>query len=182
MIEIRIIGEDHKADIRIPNEPFALFGRIIPSFDGERWDYRLVRFAPGNVSEMCFPDENYDYDSMKDSIFIGAYDGETCVGLVLIQPAFFRYMHVSDLKVNGKYRRRRVGRRLIEKANEVAAAHGFRGLYLECQDNNPGAFLFYLDSGFYIGGLDTNVYRHTNQEGKANILLYSECDSTDSGF
>ena len=50
------------------------------------------------------------------------------------------------------------------------------GSYLECQDNNPGAFLFYLNSGFYIGGLDTNVYRHTSQEGKADILLYCETD------
>ena len=26
------------------------------------------------------------------------------------------------------------------------------------------------------GGLDTNVYRHTRQEGKADIIFYSDCE------
>ena len=59
---------------------------------------------------------------------------------------------------------------LMEKAKEVAAAQGYCGIYTQGQDNNPGACLFYLNSGFYIGGLDTNVYRHTKQEGKADIF------------
>ena len=36
MIEIRIIDAQHKADINIPNEPFPMFGRIIPSYDGKK--------------------------------------------------------------------------------------------------------------------------------------------------
>ena len=176
MITLKRIDESNKTDVLIPNEPFSLFGRIVPSFDGKQWDYRFVPFAPENVSEMCFPDENYDFEAMKDSVFIGAYDNETCVGLVLLQPAFFKYMHIADLKVNVKYRRQNIGTMLIEKAKEVAASQGYRGLYLECQDDNPGACLFYLSAGFYIGGLDTNVYRHTKQEGKADIMLYCESE------
>ena len=34
----------------------------------------------------------------------------------------------------------------------------------------------YLNSGFYIGGLDTNVYRYTKQEGESDILFYCEAD------
>lgn len=34
------------------------------------------------------------------------------------------------------------------------------------------ACLFYLRYGFHIGGLDTEVYRGTRQEGKADILFY----------
>ena len=48
---------------------------------------------------MCFPEESYDYDAMcKNSIFIGAYDGDICIGLAIMQHAFFEYMY--DLKVN----------------------------------------------------------------------------------
>lgn len=32
MLEIRIIDVEHKQDINIPNEPFLLFGRMIPSY------------------------------------------------------------------------------------------------------------------------------------------------------
>lgn len=174
MIEIREIDARHSADVNIPNEPFPLFGRVIPSYKDGIWGYELVRYAPGDVTEMCFPDEGYDYDAMAGSLFLGAYDGDRCVGLAILQPGPFRYMYLHDLKVKRAYRRRHVGSMLIESAKDAAAREGCHGLWLQVQDDNPGAFLFYLSAGFYIGGLDTNVYRHTKQEGKADILLYCE--------
>ena len=125
---------------------------------------------------MCFPDEHYDYDAMHDSVFLGAYDGALCVGLAILQPGFFKYMYLYDLKVNSAYRGQHIGTLLIEKAKELAKHRGYSGLYTQGQDNNLGACLFYLHSGFSIGGLDTNVYRHTKQEGKADIIFYCESD------
>lgn len=174
MIEVKRIDASRKEDINIPNEPFSLFGRIVPSYDGMHWSHKLVRYAPEDVTEMCFPDENYDFDAMTDSVFLGAYDGDRCVALAILQPGAFRYMYLYDLKVNRNYRGRHIGAKLMEKAREIAAQQGFCGLYTYGQDNNPGACLFYLRAGFYIGGLDTNVYRHTSQEGKADIIFYSE--------
>ncbi|MCM1523909.1 MAG: hypothetical protein NC120_05570 [Ruminococcus sp.] len=55
MTEIRMIGSQHKADINIPNEPFPLFGRMIPSYVNGRWKYSVVRFGENEVSEMAFP-------------------------------------------------------------------------------------------------------------------------------
>lgn len=174
MIEIKIIDAQHKSDINIPNEPFQMFGKVIPIYNGEKWTYELHRYSQGSISEMCFPDENYDFDSMNDSIFIGAYEDEKCVGLAILQPGFFKYMYLYDLKVSKEYREKHIGKKLIEFAKKVAVQHGFCGLYTQGQDNNPGACLFYLHTGFYIGGLDTNIYRHTKQEGKADIIFYSE--------
>ena len=174
MIEIRIVDAQHKTDINIPNEPFRMFGKIIPTYNREKWSYELCRFSPENVTEMCFPDENYDYDSMTDSIFLGAYDGDKCIGLAILQRGFFKYMYLYDLKVKKEYRGQHIGQKLIEKSKEIAVQNGYCGLYTQGQDNNPGACLFYLNCGFYIGGLDTNVYRHTKQEGKADILFYCE--------
>lgn len=172
MIDIRPIDSQHKQDIRLPNQPFSMFGRVVPSYTDERWSYELVRYAPEEVTEMCFPDEMYDYDTMQDSVFLGAYDGDQCVGLAILQPGFFRYMYLYDLKVDRAYRRQHIGQQLIDCAKAVAVERGYCGLYTQGQDNNPGACLFYLHSGFVIGGLDTHVYRHTRQEGKADILFY----------
>lgn len=174
MFEIRKIDAQHKSDINIPNEHFRIFGKVIPSYHDERWTYEVVRYAPEDITEMCFPNENYDYDAMSDSVFLGAYDGENCIGLAILQPGFFQYMYLYDMKVNKKYRGQHIGKMLIEKAKEIVAEQGYCGLYTQGQDNNLGACLFYLNSGFYIGGLDTNVYRHTKQEGKADILFYCE--------
>ena len=176
MYEIRKIEKAQQADIRLPNEPFPMFGKIIPSYDGTKWTYTLLRFAPGEVQEMCFPDENYDYDAMADSTFLGAYDGDRCVGLAILQPGFFRYMYLYDLKVCRDYRGRHIGQMLIRKAKEIAVQNGYCGLYTQGQDNNLGACLFYLHAGFSIGGLDTQIYRHTKQEGKADLLFYCEAD------
>lgn len=178
MITIKTINEENKADINIPNEPFRIFGRVVPSYAKGVWSYDVKRFDDGDVHDMCFPDENYDFDKMKNDgfLFVGAYDGEKCVGLAALQKGFFKYMYLSDLKVLSAYRGKHVGKMLVEKSRELAKENGFRGLYTIGQDNNVSACLFYLGTGFRIGGLDTDVYKHTKQEGKADIIFYSECD------
>lgn len=64
-MKIREIDCVHKADINIPNEPFELIGRMIPTYVNEQWGYQTVLFEPENVSKMCFPNEDYDYEAMK---------------------------------------------------------------------------------------------------------------------
>ncbi|MBR2263926.1 MAG: GNAT family N-acetyltransferase [Firmicutes bacterium] len=171
MIRIQVIDRDHAADIRIPNEPFALVGRMIPRYLDEQWGYDVEMFD--TPSEMCFPDENYDYDAMcKDHVFVGAYEDDRCIGLAVLADGFFKHMYLEDLKVDRAYRGTGVGRRLIRTANEIALDRGYHGLYTIGQDNNLIACRFYLSAGFRIGGLDTEVYKGTSQEGKADIIFY----------
>lgn len=173
MLDIRIIGEERRQDINIPNEPFPLFGRMIPSYINEKWQYEVVYFERDKVSEMCFPDENYDYYAMREhSVFVGAYDGEKCVALAILQDAMMKYMYLYDLKVSKAYRRQGTASALIERSKEICAERGYRGLYTQGQDNNLSACKFYIKSGFYIGGFDSNVYKGTKQEGKSDIIFY----------
>lgn len=173
MITIKIIDKEHESDINIPNQPFPLFGLMLPSYSNGKWDYEIERFAEKNITEMCFPDENYDYDKLSEnSIFIGAYDDEKCVGLAVMQQAMLKYMYLYDLKVNTDHRGKHIGTMLIEKSKQAAAEQGYLGIYTQGQDNNLGACLFYLNNGFVIGGLDTHVYNGTSQEGKSDILFY----------
>lgn len=174
MIDIRIIDAEHKQDINIPNEPFALFGRMIPTYVNEHWSYSVEK--SGTERPMCFPDENYRYDDMiENSTFIGAYDHETCIGLAVMQEGFFQYMYLLDLKVNRAYRKRGVAKALMEKAKTIAKEKGYSGIYTQGQDDNLGACLFYIKAGFHIGGFDSNVYKGTKQEGKSDIIFYLDC-------
>lgn len=174
MIEIKIIDSEHKADINIPNQPFPLFGRMIPGYRDKIWSYTIERFA--DETTMCFPNENYNYEEMiQNSTFIGAYDNNVCIGLAIMQSGFFKYMYLYDLKVNLEYRKKGVAKRLIEKAKAIALASGYNGIYTQGQDNNLGACQFYIKTGFYIGGLDTNIYKGTKQEGKSDIIFYLDC-------
>lgn len=172
-ISVRMIDSSRKADINIPNEPFRLYGRMLPSYTGGKWSYETERFDEAEIGEMRFPDENYDYGELAEKhVFVGAYDGEKCIGLAILRHEWLRYMYLYDLKVNAEYRGMHVGKMLIEKSKEVALGAGYIGLYTQGQDNNLGACLFYLKNGFVIGGLDTRVYTGTSQEGKADIIFY----------
>lgn len=175
MIEIKVIGEEQKADIRLKNEPFPLWGKLVPSLRNGVWDYSVEEWPKEERKELCFPDEDYDFDEMKENYrFVGAYEDGVCVGLAVLKRGFFKYLYVDDLKVNRACRGRGIGRRLLEKADEVAKELGYRGLSLTAQDNNLSACLFYLAAGFRIGGFDTEVYRGTNQAEKADIIFYRD--------
>lgn len=171
MVEIKIIDKAHEKDINIPNEPFTLFGRMIPSYIKEVWSYTITYFPV--ESTMVFPDEHYDYERMiSNSTFIGAYQGDICIGLAIMQEGFLGYMYLYDLKVNSSYRNLGVAHQLLTKAEEIAKEKGYIGIFTQAQDNNLAACLFYLKYGFEIGGFDNRVYDGSAQAGKADIFFY----------
>lgn len=173
MIEIHRIDKSRKEDINLKNDPFPLCGRMIPTFNGQKWDYSIDQWPAEKCSKMRFPDENYCYEDMKDEYtFVGAYENGSCIGLAILRKGFFKYMYLYDLKVSERARRKGAGKLLIQECLTIAKELGLRGIYLVAQDNNLSACLFYIKSGFRIGGLDTEVYNGTNQEGKADILFY----------
>ena len=174
MIEIRTIDKAHEADLLLKNDPFPLTGFLRPAYTDGVWSYTVERLPEDQVTSMCFPDEAYDFDSLTagNASALGAYDDGICAGLILLRPGFFRYMYVENLMVSAACRRKGVGTQLIRAAAELAADRGKRGLYLQAQDNNLAACEFYLRCGFFIGGLDTQVYAGTSQAGKRDILFY----------
>lgn len=176
-ITVKRICKNSFGDINLPNEPFPLYGRMIPRFDGESWSYSVEELPKEQTSEMTFPDENYVYEDMKEnSFFVGAYDGTgKCVGLAIYQKSWNRYLYLYDLKVNRDCRGRGIGSLLLEEGKRIAGEYGYRGIQTVGQDNNLGACLFYIKNGFAIGGLDTRVYTGTKQEGKSDILFYLDC-------
>lgn len=171
-ILIRMLGDEDAADINIKNEPFRLWGRMLPDYRDGQWSYSILQMEE---AWDIFPDEHYNYEAMKEEhAFIGAYDGPDCVGLAILKHQWNRYLYLYDLKVNGAYRRRHIATRLMDAACRYAAESGYRGVWTIGQDHNLSACLFYIHSGFRIGGLDTEVYVGTKQEGNADIYFYKD--------
>jgi ribosomal protein S18 acetylase RimI-like enzyme len=172
-ITVQMVDQNHKDDINLENEAFSLTGRFLPNYSNGKWSHEISYFE--RPSEMCFPAEKYNFDELViNGVIIGAYAGEKCVGLAILQHAWFKYMYLYDLKVSKAYRKFHIGSKLMEKAKEVAKLRNYNGIYTRAQDNNLGACLFYLKNGFVIGGIDTLVYKGTSQEGKIDILFYTE--------
>ena len=176
-MDIRLIDAQHRADIRLPNEPFPLYGSMLPSFRDGVWSWEIRLLPPEQASEMTFPDEDYDYDAMSgDCFFVGAYEGEACVGLAVWRKEWHKYLYLYDLKVRREYRGRGIAARLIDDGKRRAKELGCRGLYTVGQDNNLNACKLYLRCGFVIGGYNDHVYNGTSQEGKGDIYFYLEGD------
>lgn len=174
MIEIKRIDESTKKDINLSNEPFPIWGKMIPTYNGSEWTYTTEKYEENNVSEMVFPDENYHFDVLrKEYFFVGAYQEDgNCIGLAVFKQDWFKYLYLEDLKVSKKYRGCGVGQSLLIEGKKIAVENGYQGIYTVGQDNNLSACLFYLNTGFVIGGLNTHVYKGTNQSDKHNIYFY----------
>lgn len=177
-IIIKIIDENSKQDINIPNEEFKIIGRMIPQYVNEKWSYSTELLPKEEVTTMIFPDENYNFDNMKkEHIFVGAYYEDECVGLAILKHNWNKYLYLYDLKVNKKFRNYKIGKKLIEKSKTIADNLGYRGIYTQGQDNNLLACLFYVNNGFKIGGFDNKIYIGTKQEGKADIIFYLDLNN-----
>lgn len=173
MIEIKRIGEEQKEDINIKNESFKLFGRLIPEYRDEEWSFSVDYLLEEEIEEMVFPDENYNYDLMKEnSFFVGCYYEERCVGLAIFQKSWNRYLYLYDLKVCKDFRDQGLAKKLLREGEKIAKEEGYLGIYTQGQDNNLGACLFYLSYGFKIGGFDNKIYYGTKQAGKADVIFY----------
>ncbi len=170
-VTICLIDEAHRQDLLLPNQPFPLFGQLLPTYADGVWSWREELWPPDEVTEMCFPEDTYDPDD-PSRLFLGAYTGGRCVGLAVLCQAFFGYMHLENLKVDRSCRRQGIGKLLVDRALAVSQENGYLGLYLQAQDNNLAACRFYLKCGFRIGGLDTELYKGTRQEGKSDIYFY----------
>lgn len=173
MMEIKMITPETKADLLLENEPFEIRGRMIVLRTRDEWQYEVALFD--ETSLMTFPNEAYDYNELiKNGFCLGAYMDGTCVGLAIMQNDWFKYMFLYDLKVNHQYRKHGIGKKLIEAAYRLAKERDYDGIYTIGQDNNLNACQFYLNSGFVIGGYNTQGYRHTSQEDKADIYFYMD--------
>lgn len=173
MLEIRRITEENAGDLGLRNEQFSKPGRMIPSLKDGRWEYRIEYFESPQVQ--IFPDENYDFDRVsREGAAFGAYENGECIGLAVFKDAFWGFWYLYDLKIRAAFRGKGAGRALIEAGKQEARARGYRGVYLQAQDNNLNACLFYLKCGFFIGGFDNVCYRGTSQSGVADIYFYTE--------
>lgn len=173
MILIKEITAAKQTDLSLKNEPFEIRGRMIVLRTKDGWQHEVELFEASEW--MTFPDETYDYhEVVQEGFFLGAYDGDKCVGLAVMKNDWFKHMYLHDLKVDAAYRKQGVAWQLVEAAYFMAKERGYSGIYTIGQDNNLNACQFYLRCGFEIGGYNTHSYRNTSQEGKADIYFYMD--------
>lgn len=71
-------------------------------------------------------------------------------------------LHITNLLVLDKYRKKGIGTMLIEKVKQIAKEEDRRIITLETQSCNVPAIDFYLKNGFTFAG--TNMYFYSNND------------------
>lgn len=148
-------------DMGRANEPFWVFGRIVPQLRGGVWSYTEEIFP--EPYEKTYPADENDwraYISGEDKAAFLAYMDGKCAGQIVLRRDWNRYAFIEDIAVAASARRQGVGTALMERAKEWAAQGGMQGLALETQDNNLAACRFYAKCGFAVGAVNTMLYRN----------------------
>lgn len=116
--------------------------------------------------------QRYD-QALGQEYSFGAYDGGLLAGLVLAEPhQWNRSVWVWEFHVAGAYRRRGLGKRLMECVVEKTQRAGLRIIVCETQSTNATAIQIYRRLGFRIEGVDISYYSNQDYpDGEVAVFM-----------
>ncbi|MGN1370341.1 MAG: GNAT family N-acetyltransferase [Aristaeellaceae bacterium] len=113
--------------------------------------------------EYDFPDRLYqDYWEDAEAYGILGEQGELLACIEVCPEDWSNRLMVTELWVSEACQKQGWGKRLMDKAKDIAREQGRRAVILETQSCNTNAIGFYLHQGFELIGFDTCCY--TNQD------------------
>ena len=109
--------------------------------------------------EYDFPDGLYaDHWENAEAYGVVSDDGKMLACIEVWAEEWSNRLVVTELWVTEELRGKGVGRRLMDKAKEIAKKQNRRAIILETQSCNTNAIGFYLHQGFELIGFDTCCY------------------------
>lgn len=79
--------------------------------------------------------------------------------------------HITNVAVDAEYRRRGIGRAIMEHMVEAAKERGAVSMTLEVRAGNTAAQTLYFNMGFVRGGLRRGYYTDTNEDA---LILWKQ--------
>ena len=121
--------------------------------------------------EYDFPDSLYqDHWEKAEAYGVVGENGELKACIEVCPEEWSNRLLVTELWICDELRKKGLGKRLMDKAKEVAVAQNRRAIILETQSCNTNAIGFYLHQGFEIIGFDTCCYTN-NDIGRHEVRI-----------
>ncbi len=113
--------------------------------------------------EYDFPDSLYQAHWEKAEAYgVIGESGELLACIEVCPEEWSNRLIVTELWVSDELRHRGLGKRLMDKAKEIAVNQNRRAVILETQSCNTNAIGFYLHEGFELIGFDTCCYTNND--------------------
>lgn len=121
--------------------------------------------------EYDFPDSLYqDHRDKSEAYGVVSDEGGLMACIEVCPEEWSNRLLVTELWVSDKLQGKGLGKRLMDKAKEIAKKQNRRAVILETQSCNTNAIGFYLHQGFEIIGFDTCCY--TNDDiGRREVRI-----------
>lgn len=162
-ITIREIDKNTIQYVRKGGSSFEVTSKLVLHAENGKISYTIVDVPPYTKQYGLEEVDSSTYIGNPDrTIFFAFMDGELA-GQIRVLKHWNAYAYIDDIAVDAEYRRRGVGRHLIQRALEWARDKGFPGMMLETQNNNVAACRFYESCGFELGGFDVYLYKGLNR-------------------
>ena len=121
--------------------------------------------------EYDFPDGLYqDHWEKAEAYGVVGTGGEMLACIEVCPEEWSNRLMVTELWVSEGLRRKGIGKRLMDKAKEIAVNQKRRAIILETQSCNTKAIGFYLSQGFELIGFDTCCYTN-NDIGRREVRI-----------
>ena len=88
---------------------------------------------------------------------MSCYDRDECVGQIRLRKNWNKYAFIEDIAVSKNHRSKGTGRRLVQKAIELAKQKDLLGLMLETQDVNTILNLKHRQNPITAGNAFNNI-------------------------
>ncbi|WP_454190949.1 GNAT family N-acetyltransferase [Paenibacillus sp. Marseille-Q7038] len=122
-------------------------------------------------------EEDYERYSKLASMgySLGAYIGSGLVGVVIAEEMQWNNtLLIWHFQVAEDYRRKSIGKQLINELTSLAKANRIRAINLETQNTNVDAISFYRKCGFEIEGVDLSYYTN-NDALDGEVAIFMKC-------
>ncbi len=170
-ITIRQLDEQNFGDVNRCDGTFTVDSRLVLYAENDVIRYTIVYVPP---YQKRYPAEEVEYAAYlhqpDQAIFFALVDDQVA-GQVIVRRNWNHYAFVGDITVDAGFRRKGVGRALLQHAVNWARDRQLAGVMLETQNNNVAACHLYESCGFKLAGFDRYLYQGLNP-GTDEIALY----------
>jgi ribosomal protein S18 acetylase RimI-like enzyme len=121
--------------------------------------------------------KRFSVDDLEDRVrawksgYVAIHGGRVCGFLATGYEPWNSRLVIWHFYVDPDYRRRGLGRRLLDRALQEAATRAAGAIWLETTSLNYPGVQAYLRLGFELCGLDTTLYRGTRNDGETALFL-----------